>query len=129
MPSFAEALGIHADAVAFRSQRAQILATNLAHADTPGFRARDVDFRQVLSRFDDARAMRVSDPRHLDGVRAATGSYTTRYRQPVQASLDQNTVDVQMERAAFLDNAMRYQASVTFLNGKISGLMSALRGE
>ena len=129
MPSFAEALGIHAEAVAFRSQRAEILATNLAHADTPGFRARDVDFRQVLGRYADARTMRTTDPRHLDGVRQADGHYTTRYRQPVQASLDQNTVDVQMERAAFLDNAMRYQASVTFLNGKISGLMSALRGE
>ena len=127
MPSFVEALGIHAEAVAFRSQRAEILATNLAHADTPGFRARDVDFRQVLGRY--AHAMRITDPRHLDGIRQVNGNYTTRYRQPVQASLDQNTVDVQMERAAFLDNAMRYQASVTFLNGKISGLMSALRGE
>lgn len=129
MPSFAEALGIHAEAVAFRSQRAELLATNLAHADTPGFRARDIDFKQVLGRYADARTMRTTDSRHLDGIHKPNGSYTTRYRQPAQASLDQNTVDVQMERAAFRDNAMRYQASVTFLNGKISGLMSVLRGE
>ena len=129
MPSFATALGIHAEAVAFRSQRAEILASNLAHADTPGFKARDVDFKEVLGRHAQARTMRVTDPRHLDGIHRVNGNYTTRYRQPAQASLDQNTVDVQFERAAFLDNAMRYQASVTFLNGKISGLLSALRGE
>ena len=62
-------------------------------------------------------------------MRTAEGGYRTRYRQPVMASLDQNSVDVQAERAAFLDNSMRYQASIRFLNGRITGLITALRGE
>lgn len=127
MPSFDQALGIHAGAVALRAARAEVLATNLANADTPGYHARDIDFRAVLDREDGG--LRTTHTRHLDGVHAPGGGYTTKYRQPLQASLDQNSVDVQAERAAFLDNAMRYQASVRFLNGRITGLITAIRGE
>ncbi|MCZ6774730.1 MAG: flagellar basal body rod protein FlgB [Proteobacteria bacterium] len=129
MPSFADALGIHLEAVTLRARRAEILATNLANADTPGYKARDIDFRQILNRYADPAALRVSHPRHLDGVTDGDGRYALLYRQPSQASLDQNTVDVQAERAAFLDNSLRYQASITFLNGRLTGLVSALRGE
>ena len=82
-----------------------------------------------MNRYADPAALRVSHPRHLDGVTEGDGRYPLRYRQPSQASLDQNTVDVQAERAAFLDNSLRYQASITFLNGRLTGLVSALRGE
>ncbi|MCC6708551.1 MAG: flagellar basal body rod protein FlgB [Gammaproteobacteria bacterium] len=120
--------GIHTQAMALRARRAEVLATNLANADTPGYQARDLDFAAVLAGEGAEGAMLTTDARHLGGV-DPDFSYALRYRDPLQASLDQNTVDVQAERAAFTDNAMRYQASLTFLNGRIRGLLSALRGE
>jgi flagellar basal-body rod protein FlgB len=128
MPSFNDALGIHAEAVAVRGRRAEVLATNLANADTPGYQARDLDFRAILARQTEGAGLSRTHARHL-GVTDGIAGATLGYRQPQQASLDQNTVDVQAERAAYLDNAMRYQASLTFLNGKITGIVSALRGE
>jgi flagellar basal-body rod protein FlgB len=127
MPSFNDALGIHADAVLLRGRRAEVLATNLANADTPGYLARDLDFRALLGEATAASTLGRTHAGHLGPAGGAGGELL--YRQPLQPSLDQNTVDVQAERAAFLDNAMRYQASLTFLNGKLTGLVSALRGE
>ena len=128
MSSTIDVFGIHAQALALRTRRAEILATNLANADTPGYQARDLDFAAVLAGAGEQGAMLVTNGRHLGGA-DPDFSYALRYREPLQASLDQNSVDVQAERAAFTDNAMRYQASLTFLNGRIRGLLSALRGE
>ena len=128
MPSQTDVLGIHSQALALRARRAEILATNLANADTPGYQARDLDFRAVLAGVGAAAPVSVTDPRHLGGA-DTDSDYAVSYRVPLQASLDQNTVDVQAERAAFLDNAMRYQASLTFMNGRIRGLLAALRGD
>lgn len=128
MSSTSNVFGIHAQAMALRARRAEILATNLANADTPGYQARDLDFAAVLAGEGEQGAMLVTHGRHLGGA-DPDFSYALRYREPLQASLDQNSVDVQAERAAFTDNAMRYQASLTFLNGRIRGLLSALRGE
>lgn len=128
MSSTIDVFGIHAQALALRTRRAEILATNLANADTPGYQARDLDFAAVLAGAGEQGAMLVTNGRHLGGA-DPDFSYALRYRAPLQASLDQNSVDVQAERAAFTDNAMRYQASLTFLNGRIRGLLSALRGE
>jgi flagellar basal-body rod protein FlgB len=118
--------GIHAEALALRGRRAEVLAANLANADTPGYQARDLDFNAVFA--DAAHSVRVTHARHQGGASAGF-EHALRYREPLQASLDQNTVDAQAERAAFLDNALRYQASLTFLNGRIAGLRAALRGE
>lgn len=123
-----DVLGIHAQALAFRARRAEILATNLANADTPGYQARDLDFGAVLADEGASGALAVTRPGHLGGADAGFDQ-ALRYREPQQASLDQNTVDVQAERAAFVDNSMRYQASLTFMNSRIRGLISALRGE
>lgn len=130
MPSLNDAFGLHADAIAFRARRAEVLATNLANADTPGYLARDLDFRAVLARQLDGDASRLVTTRagHL-GADGTPAGDALLYRQPLQASMDQNTVDVQLERAAYLDNALRYQASLTFLNGRIASLTSALRGD
>ncbi len=128
MSNHIDPFGIHTQALALRARRAEVLATNLANADTPGYQARDLDFAAVLAEQGERGAMQVTDTRHLGGV-DADFDYALRYREPLQASLDHNTVDVQAERAAFTDNAMRYQASLTFLNGRIRGLLSALRGE
>lgn len=128
MPSFADALGIFPTTVALRARRAEVLAANIANADTPGYQARDIDFRAALGAADEAGRLATTHAGHLSSSAAARGG-ELQYRQPLHASLDQNTVDVQAERAAFLDNALRYQASMSFLNGKITGLKSALRGE
>ena len=126
--STSNVFGIHTQALALRARRAEILATNLDNADTPGYQARDLDFAAVLAGQGEQGTLAVTSSRHLGGA-DPDFSYALRYRDPLQASLDQNTVDVQAERAAFTDNAMRYQATLTFLNGRVRGLMSALRGE
>lgn len=128
MSNTIDVFGIHSQALALRARRAEVLATNLANADTPAYQARDLDFAAVLAEQGEGGALQITDARHL-GASDPEFNYALRYREPLQASLDQNTVDVQAERAAFTDNAMRYQASLTFLNGRIRGLMTALRGE
>lgn len=129
MPTLNDALGLHPTALTLRARRAEVLAANLANADTPGYHARDIDFRAVLGAEGGALKMAATQPGHIGQGGGVSNSYELQYREPTQASLDQNSVDVQAERARFLDNAMRYQASVTFLNGRLSGLVSALRGE
>jgi flagellar basal-body rod protein FlgB len=129
MPTFATAFGIHPQSVALRAHRAEILSANLANADIPGYRARDIDFRAVFANDNTVSTLSTTHAAHRQDMVSSSAGYALQYRQPLQASLDENSVDTQLERAAFLDNALRYQASVTFLNGRISGLVSAWRGE
>jgi len=129
MPSLDQALGIHPQAMKLRAYRAQVLATNLANAETPGYRARDVDFRSVLGNVGVAPRLAATQPGHFASREPGHDNIDLMYRQPSQPSLDQNTVDVAAERARFLDNSLRYQASLRFLDGKLSGIKSALRGE
>lgn len=132
MPALDDAFGIHAQALALRGRRAELLASNLANADTPGYQARDLDFRAALAaaQTPNARAahLHTTHVRHLGAIDRDAGG-ELKYRTPQQPAFDQNTVDVQAERAAYLDNALRYQASLTFLNGRIAGITSALRGD
>lgn len=124
------ALGIHPQAAMLRSHRAELLAANLANADTPNYQARDFDFRAALDNaLGDGFAMVRTDSRHLALGDGAMGDAEMMYRVPAQASLDQNTVDVQAERARFVDNAMRYQATMRFLDSRFSGLLRAFRGD
>jgi len=125
------ALGIHAKALALRARRAEVLSSNLANADTPGFKAKDVDFKEILrQRQDTAMRPTTTHPGHIGGG-ADTGLYQANalYRIPNQPSMDGNTVDPHLEKAAFAENAVRYQTSLMLLDRKARGLMSALRGE
>ncbi|MCC7414423.1 MAG: flagellar basal body rod protein FlgB [Gammaproteobacteria bacterium] len=124
----------HGAAFSVRNQRAQVLASNIANADTPGYQARDVDFRAALqaaqSRGDEAAPARLlrTSARHLTGTMelgAASGAVL--YRAVSQASIDDNTVDVNLERAQFADNAMRQEATLMFINGKIKSLLAAIQ--
>ena len=127
---FDSAFGIHETALSVRSHRSEVLAANLANADTPHYKARDIDFQSELHRAvqgTDASQPRSTHARHL-GVASSTG-YSHLYRVPMQPSLDGNSVDGQVEQAAFMDNALRYQASLQFLSGRIRGLLTAIRGE
>jgi flagellar basal-body rod protein FlgB len=128
--NFATALGIHPMALQLREQRTEILGANLANADTPNYKARDLDFQSVLQNAEAANGLplRTTDPGHL-GEPAAGGSGNLLYRVPAQASLDGNTVDTQQEQMRFGANALQYQASLRFLGDGFAGLRSALRGD
>lgn len=115
-----------------RAYRAEVLAGNIANADTPYYKAVDFDFASALRGQMAAQGrmgLEQTDPRHLGGSQGASGGKPgLAYRQAVQRSLDGNTVDMDVERAAFTDNALRYQSTLTFLNKRISGLADAIKG-
>lgn len=121
--------GIHARALIARDQRASVLANNLANANTPNFKARDVDFNDVLAATmaSDTRQLRVTSDNHINTNADFTAHM--KYRISNHTSLDGNTVDKDMETAEFARNALNYQASLNFLNSKIKSMMAALKGE
>lgn len=122
--------GIHDDALMLRARRAEVLAGNIANADTPDFKARDIDFKSILKNIDQAsQALHNTEEQHLASGLQSLDGVELQYRSPLQSSLDNNTVDLQAERSAFLENSMQYQASLRFVNGRISGLLTAIRGE
>ena len=134
-------LGVHAAALKLRERRTELLATNLANADTPGYKARDIDFRGAMAAVGTATGsapsapLTATRPGHF-GTSAADntkGSLSTeaflKYRTPLAPSLDGNTVDAQLEQASFADNAVRYQATLSFLSGKFRSLMTAITGQ
>lgn len=121
-------LGLHASALQLGERRAAILASNIAHAATPGYKARDIDFAAEMARQIGGSAVPLAThSRHITGVASADGG--PGWRVPVSAALDGNTVEPAVEQVKFAENALRQQASLTFLNRRISGLMSAIRGE
>ncbi|WHU01662.1 MULTISPECIES: flagellar basal body rod protein FlgB [unclassified Sphingomonas] len=110
--------GVHGTALAVRSQRMGMLASNIANASTPGYKAKDVDFRAALN-----------------SATSGTGSIDTAidantlYRVPLQPSADGNTVELTTEQTAFAENAVAYQTTLSFLNGRIGQITRALKGE
>lgn len=122
-----KAFGVSPQALTVRAQRFELISANLANADTPGYKARDINFADALSR---ARAER-GEVRRTHESHIATGDArtTVMYRVPSQPSLDGNTVETEQEHGAFMDNAIRYQASLNFLNSRVKGMLLALRGE
>ncbi len=130
--NFDNALGVHADAMQLRTERAEVLANNLANADTPGFKARDFDFQAALNEAQgeqDGLALTRSDQQHFNDGDFSGSDRALLYRNPSQPAIDGNTVDTQKEMAEYTKNAMDFQASFQFLNGRFQGLMTAIRGE
>ncbi len=128
--SFENAFGIHEQALKARTQRAEIIANNLANADTPHFKARDIDFKQMLQQQEQQISLSTTRSGHISvGVGDTDAAANELYRVPTQASLDGNTVETEQEMARFAKNNMDFQASFTFMNSKVRGLMNALRGE
>ena len=126
--SFDNAFGIHEQALKARTQRAELIANNLANADTPHYKARDIDFKQMLQQ-EQQMSLRTTRSGHISIGGDSNGSANELYRVPTQASLDGNTVETEQEMARFAKNNMDFQASFTFMNSKIRGLMNAIRGE
>jgi flagellar basal-body rod protein FlgB len=110
--------GVHGAALAVRSQRMGMLASNIANASTPGYKARDVDFQAALASIETPG---VSADNAIDGA--------TLYRVPLQPSQDGNTVELATEQTAFAENAVAYQTTLAFLNGRIGTITRALKGE
>ncbi|MEQ9547470.1 MAG: flagellar basal body rod protein FlgB [Marinobacter sp.] len=130
--SFDSALGIHQHALEARVKRGEVLANNLANADTPGFKARDVDFSAMLEKAQQQSGsgfnMERTHDAHMDTTPGGQDNELL-YRVPHQPSVDGNTVETQQEQSRFMRNAMDYQASFQFLDGKFSGLKKALSGQ
>ncbi|MCF6282110.1 MAG: flagellar basal body rod protein FlgB [Candidatus Polarisedimenticolaceae bacterium] len=125
-----QVFGIHEQALQLRARRAELLAGNLANADTPGYKARDIDFQKALRQeMGQPVKMAVTHERHVQVDNGFISPAELLYRVPSQPSLDGNTVDSQLEYAAFSSNALEYQASLRFLTGKIDSLKSAIRGD
>jgi flagellar basal-body rod protein FlgB len=130
-------LGLHATSLELSARRTEILAANVANADTPGFKARDVDFRAALAAADTSAAaggqsLRVTHANHLTANGTRSGADATShllFRTPLAPSLDGNTVDLQLEQAQFAANTVRYQASLAFLNSKLRSLLTAITGQ
>ncbi len=123
--------GIHSQALKVQSTRHELLARNLAHADTPGYLARDIDFKAALSDASSSyTTMRRTHTEHLaptDSQPDAAGAM--KYRLPTQPSVDGNTVEADIEQAQFAENVVRYRASLSFIDGRIRSLRHAISGE
>ena len=127
---FQNVFGIHEQALLLHGQRLGVLAENIANADTPNYKARDIDFSAVLAHSDAAPLpLAVTQGSHIAMNDGATPSADLMYRNPYQASLDGNTVEMPVEQAAFSENNVRYQASLGFINGTIAELTLALNGQ
>ncbi|MBR9908302.1 MAG: flagellar basal body rod protein FlgB [Gammaproteobacteria bacterium] len=126
------ALQFQQQALALRQQRQETLAGNIANADTPNYKARDFDFSQELKRATAQQSgpvkLATTHAGHMQ-LSASNTAVDMKYRVPAQNRLDGNTVDMDMERAQFLDNSLRYQADIQFLDDRISGLKKAMQPE
>ena len=107
--------GVHGAALEVRSQRMGLLASNIANASTPGFKAKDVDFRSALAA--------------VEGDGGDSFARTVQFRVPTEPSMDGNTVELSQEQTAFAENAVQYQTTLSFLNGRIGQITRALKGE
>ena len=120
------------NALNLRAFRQQLLASNIANADTPGYKARDIDFAAALSSATSGStlptvSLRATDARHLSAPTSEELAAVL-YRSPQQPSIDGNTVDMDVERNRFAENAVHYEADFTVLNGQIKLMLAALQG-
>ncbi len=128
-----DTLDFQGQALLLRSQRQRLIASNIANADTPGFVARDFDFARALREAGSALpgqpGLLRSSSGHI-GTAAAPGVQPTlNYATPSQTNLDRNSVDMDRERAAFADNAVKYEATLRFINGHMRTMLEAIKGQ
>lgn len=133
-----QTLRFHETVLGLRAQRQQMIASNIANADTPNYKSRDIDFSKALESALGRNAASVLVPGmantaigHLSATQAnaTSGGVALLYRTPAQGNIDGNTVDMDAERNQFTDNALRYEASVAMISSQIKGLLSAIQGQ
>ena len=129
--SFDKLFGMQPQILQLRGKRSELLASNMANADTPGYKAKDVDFKTALNSAQSGMTPVQLDTTQSNHIGAIdhVGLGHVKYRIPTQASIDGNTVENQIEQAKYAENALRYQASLRFMSGKITGIMTALKGD
>ena len=121
-------LKVHSESLALRSKRNEILSSNIANAATPNFKAKDLDFTEMLNNKMGFGEVKTSNQRHFK-MAFGPNEQGVKFRQNVTPSKDGNTVELHVEQMQFSENVMSYQSSLEFLNRKIAGLMSAIKGE
>ena len=130
---FDRQIQFHQTALNLQAHRQQLIASNIANADTPNFKAKDVDFRAALQGALQAATSTVplatTQSGHIQGGGAPTLEGLTGYRAELQSAADGNTVNMDVERAAFAENALHYEASVTFINGMLRSMNTAITGQ
>ena len=119
---------VYSNALGIRNKRNEILASNIANAATPNYKARDVDFEVELARVLSVGPLKTSNKGHIS-LASKNLPGKVQYRDPLTPSMDGNTVELSIEQTEFAENTMRYQTTLNFINSKLSGLMSAIRGE
>jgi flagellar basal-body rod protein FlgB len=127
-----DTLNFQAQALSLRSQRQRLLASNIANADTPGYVARDMDFASALREAAGERSagtLAATQPGHVGAGAGAALPTRLEYATQSQSSLDRNTVDMDRERANFVDNAVHYEATLRFINQQVKTLQSAITGQ
>jgi flagellar basal-body rod protein FlgB len=133
MDRLTDSLHFQTQALMLRSERQRLIASNIANADTPGYQARDVDFAQALKQATQglpvAGQMAATQPGHLQPAGGARADSQMLYATPAQTNLDRNTVDLDRERAAFADNALKYEASLRFINHDVKMMLDAIKGQ
>ncbi|MFM2449005.1 MAG: flagellar basal body rod protein FlgB [Pseudomonadota bacterium] len=128
-----DSLNFHGQALTLRAERQKLIASNIANGDTPGYQARDIDFASALREATGASAavpaMARSSGAHLGGNTSATSEPRLMYATSSQTNLDGNTVDMDRERASFVDNAVKYEATLRFINGNVRTMLDAIKGQ
>ena len=133
-----EALSFHQNALRVRGQRQELIAANIANADTPNYKARDIDFKAAMQSAmtgtsNEALKTTKTSPLHLDGTSLPSNNTSAQagqalFRPIIQGSVDGNTVDMDVERNQFADNGIRYEASLTMINAQLKQMLAALQG-
>ena len=128
MDTIKDQLSFYSSALQLRGRRNNILASNIANAATPNYKARDISFEDEIKKFDNNGPISTTHSKHI--VQNSGKSINeTSYREPLITSLDGNTVELAVEQMQFAENSMRYTTTVNFLNGKINKIISAIKGE
>ena len=123
--------GVHENAMHLQGRRAQLLSQNLANSDTPGYKAKDIDFKAALKSAGNGnfqKSLAATQKGHIQPKGFLLGAEEL-YRQPMQSSLDGNTVEPHVEMSEFTENSMRYLMTLRIMSGRINGMLSAIRGE
>ena len=128
MKTIQDHIKVHSEALGLRAKRNEILASNIANAATPNFKAKDLDFKEVFDAKIGFGKVNTTNSRHLE-VLSVENQDGIGFRQNITPSMDGNTVELHVEQMQFSENVIRYQTSLEFLNRKISGLMAAIKGE
>jgi flagellar basal-body rod protein FlgB len=123
-----DSLDFHAQALSLRAERQRVIAGNIANADTPGYQARDFDFAAALRAATGSSPAGDSIARNVMGTPGSRPDPVLRYAVPSQTNLDSNSVDMDRERAAFADNAVKYESTLRFINGSVRTMLDAMKG-